>query len=279
MAPVTAHLGTAAYTANLHKAPGSFKPAYLQAFHVTKRRRVSIPAQKVLLVRAAAAGAFPPSSSSDEDPYQVLGLQANADSEAVGRQYNKKKRELRGNQAALDRLESAHSRIMMRQLTARMQGGVKVDKDIRFADRPQYLPWRPRVFQAGKKFIMYVGIVQALLLAWGGLVPLSAGSQPVVAACVAGAVANVLKLNALFPAPSSSSASEAEKKQGIRNVIRGGILAVIATFIGCALTWTLPDFFASQLGKELPYWFYANETRLLTLGTTVGNFVMSAFFR
>lgn len=52
---------------------------------------------------------------------QVLGLHQGADSEAVQRQYNKLKREKRGDEDAITKIENAHSSLMMRNLTARMQ--------------------------------------------------------------------------------------------------------------------------------------------------------------
>ena len=52
---------------------------------------------------------------------QVLGLHQGADSEAVQRQYNKLKREKRGDEEAITKIENAHSSLMMRNLTARMQ--------------------------------------------------------------------------------------------------------------------------------------------------------------
>jgi hypothetical protein len=52
---------------------------------------------------------------------QILGLHQGADSEAVQRQYNKLKREKRGDEEAITKIENAHSSLMMRNLTARMQ--------------------------------------------------------------------------------------------------------------------------------------------------------------
>ena len=34
-----------------------------------------------------------------------------------------------------------------------------------------------------------------------------------------------------------------------------------ATFLGCALFFTLPDMVAVQLNKTMPYWFYESEVR------------------
>ncbi len=46
---------------------------------------------------------------------------------------------------------------------------------------------------------------------------------------------------------------------GIKNLLRGAMLAVAATFLGCFLIFTLPDWTAAQLNKQLPYFFYENE--------------------
>ena len=54
---------------------------------------------------------------------KVLGLHQGADTEAVQRQYNKLKREKKGDEAAVTKIENAHSSLMMRNLTARMQAG------------------------------------------------------------------------------------------------------------------------------------------------------------
>ena len=46
---------------------------------------------------------------------------------------------------------------------------------------------------------------------------------------------------------------------GLKNIVRGCLLAVMATFAGCFLLYTFPDAVASQLGKELPYMFYERQ--------------------
>jgi hypothetical protein len=43
--------------------------------------------------------------------------------------------------------------------------------------------------------------------------------------------------------------------------MRGALLATAATFLGCALFFTLPDLIASQLNRTMPYWFYESEVR------------------
>ena len=53
--------------------------------------------------------------------------------------------------------------------------------------------------------------------------------------------------------------ADAHGLAGIKNIMRGALLATAATFIGCALFFTLPDFVAAQLNKAMPYWFYESE--------------------
>ncbi|KAA6422221.1 MAG: molecular chaperone [Trebouxia sp. A1-2] len=173
----------------------------LPMLQATRRNRTTGRSRQQHVVQAAAA------SFSPDDPYKVLGLHQGADSEAVQRQYNKLKREKRGDEEAITKIENAHS------------------------------------------------------------------------TAVVGGVGNVWKLNQVFPTSTSSTASEDEKKKGLKNILRGCLLAFLATFAGCFLFFTLPDLIASQLNKQLPYWFYANEKVLLCVGTTLCNFLMTAFFR
>ncbi|KAL3140129.1 hypothetical protein ABBQ38_004406 [Trebouxia sp. C0009 RCD-2024] len=244
----------------------------LQMLHAS-RTRVYSRSRRQHVVQAAASG------FSSEEPYKVLGLREGADSESVQRQYNKLKREKKGDESAISAIENAHSSLMMRNLTMRMQGGVSVAKDIKYADKAQYLPWRPRLYRADNKVLLYSGIAQALLTAWALLLSVTAGTQPVIASAVVGGVGNVYKINQIFPPSSSSTASEEEKRKGLRNILRGCLLAFLATFAGCFLFFTLPDLVASKINKQLPYWFYANEKVLLCVGTTLCNTLMTAFFR
>ncbi len=46
---------------------------------------------------------------------------------------------------------------------------------------------------------------------------------------------------------------------GLKNLLRGGFLAIGATFLGCFLIFTLPDWTAAQLNFQMPYWFYERE--------------------
>jgi hypothetical protein len=42
-------------------------------------------------------------------------------------------------------------------------------------------------------------------------------------------------------------------------LLRGALLAIAATFLGCFLFYTLPDLVAAQFNRQMPYWFYESE--------------------
>lgn len=93
-----------------------------------------------------------------------------------------------------------------------------------------------------------------------------------------GAIANIYKQNMIFPPPSGPGGSEDEKKQGwkkrmvnvatindcapgFKNIVRGIGLAVLATFAGCFVVYTLPDIVSQAANRVMPYWFYEYEVR------------------
>ena len=126
--------------------------------------------------------------------------------------------------------------------------------------------------------MIYAGAIQAGLVASAFLSP-TAGTQPVVASAVVGAIANILKLNKIFPPSNSEDASPAARSRGAKNMGRGLLLAVMATFVGCALVFTLPDTVAGVVGLALPPAFYEGEKLLLAVGSAAANWAMTSFFR
>eukprot|EP01023_Acetabularia_acetabulum_P063576 TRINITY_DN79_c0_g1_i1.p1 TRINITY_DN79_c0_g1~~TRINITY_DN79_c0_g1_i1.p1 ORF type:complete len:286 (+),score=26.65 TRINITY_DN79_c0_g1_i1:75-860(+) len=220
----------------------------------------------------ADAGAF-------EDPYQVLGVARNSSSQRINQIYQGKLKEARakGDEDQIRKIEDAHSQIFMSSLQARLSGGAS--KDVAYADKVVYFPWRPRVYRWSNKMI-YISLgINAACLAWSVLSTLTAQTQPVIASALASGVLNVLKQNEIFPLATSTDASEKQKKQGGKNVLRGILLAVTATLSGMFLCYSLPDYIASFMGKVMPYEFYQSQPIFLAMGTTVFNFVMTSFFR
>lgn len=61
-----------------------------------------------------------------------------------------------------------------------LQGNVSVEKDVLYADRATFFPWRPRLWMAATDILLYSALAQALMLAWALLSPLTAGTQPVI---------------------------------------------------------------------------------------------------
>ncbi|KAK9833490.1 hypothetical protein WJX84_006327, partial [Apatococcus fuscideae] len=76
-----------------------------RCIHQSKRRRTTF-------VQASAAGA----ASFGEDPYKVLGLSQGAPADAFDRAYKRKRAENKGNEKELERIEAAHSTLMMSAL-------------------------------------------------------------------------------------------------------------------------------------------------------------------
>ena len=221
-----------------------------------------------------------PPTTTITKPHQFLGIPASADSAAISRAYNTLKRgPKRFDDKFMAQLEAAHGQIMMQQLSARLAGGAAAAApDARFADRGTYFPWRPRRYEAESKHKLYSGAVLAAL-ALSGIYSPTAGTQPVVAAAVVGTIANILKQNSIFPPASSPEASPEAKAQGAKNIGRAMVLSVIATFLGCAALFTVPDSVAALFGKSLPVVFYEAEKALLAIGACAANWVMTSYFR
>lgn len=88
--------------------------------------------------------------AGNPDPYKVLGVPRDADSNAINRAYSQKKYAARGNDALTQQIEAAHSALMMSALTARMKGKA-VAKDVAYADTEPLFPWRPKRWDATPK--------------------------------------------------------------------------------------------------------------------------------
>lgn len=105
-------------------------------------------------------------------------------------------------------------------------------------------------------------------------------SSYLFAAATAGAIANIYKQNRINPPPARGmEVSDEEKKQGGKNILRGGFLAFMATFGGCLLFYTAPDAIAAQFNRVLPLWFYEGQTILLSIGSCLMNFIFTSLFR
>jgi len=228
---------------------------------------------------AAAGAGMPPM----DDPYKVLGTTKKASSDALQKAYNNRLREAKeaGDDARVEQIENAHSAIMMAALSQRLKGA-GVDRDVKFADKAVYLPWRPRLAVAPLNLLIADAAINLVLLFWVLALPATAGTQPLIASGVVCCVINYLKLERMFPSGGGMlfGSSSQERGQGSKNLWRAALLALMGTVVGVVFLYTLPDFVVDQiLGKKLPLWFYEYQNLLLNLGAITVNTLFSAFCR
>jgi hypothetical protein len=114
--------------------------------------------QQQRVICGAAAGA--------PDPYKVLGVDPDADTNTINRAYSVKKYAARGNDPLTAQIEAAHSQLMMSALSRRMKGQ-GVPKSIAYGDVEPLFPWRPKRWDATPKVIAIVGAIQVALAAYG----------------------------------------------------------------------------------------------------------------
>lgn len=100
-------------------------------------------------------------AAAGSDPYKILGIDRDADSNAINRAYAQKKLAARRNNALLAQIEQAHSQLMLSALTARTKGK-GVSKDVAYADNEPLFPWKPKRWDATPK----VGCCGRLCNSW-----------------------------------------------------------------------------------------------------------------
>lgn len=204
-------------------------------------------------------------------------MRPNADSAAINKAYKKALADAKGDEERIRKIEEAHTSIFMSSFSAFKTGKVKIDRSVAKADRPVYFPWRPRFYKADQKLMIYAAIAQCLLLGYTAMIGAQSGAEPAITACVFGAFTNIVKLNQIEPPPSPSS--EERNSNAMKHIVRGFILAFIATCIGCWLFYSLPDLIVSLFNSFMPVWFYEYQNVILTVGSCVANWYMSAFYR
>jgi hypothetical protein len=190
--------------------------------------------------------------------------------------YSRKKYEYRLNDSMRQKVEQAHSAIMLMNLNMRMKG--KVSKDIRYADREPLFPWRPKRWDATPQIILIVGGIQCFLA-------LSAFQAPnmskLIGSMLVGVAGNVLKQNAIFPPPKDPEmATEEEEGRAGRNFLRGGLLGILATFLGMVV-FTAPETICQICKVPLPGILATQPGLLISFkvaGCALTNFLMTSFY-
>lgn len=252
-----------------HKQP--LHPVNVPCLHARSLvYRHSVPRQGV---RARSAAGL---SGAGEDPYKVLGITPDADSNEINRAFRAKKFEAKNNPALLSKLEAAHTSLMMSALSARLQGK-NVNKSVLYADREPLFPWRPKRWDATPKVIMIVGALQLAMASYGFQSP---NMGKAIGSMLIGIAGNVMKQNAIAPPPRDASmATEEEAGRAGRNFIRGVLLGIMATVFAIMLA-TLPEYIAQWMKMPLPAPLNNPGfiTSLKIACTAACNWVMTSFY-
>uniref|UniRef100_A0A7S0V7Z3 J domain-containing protein n=1 Tax=Polytomella parva TaxID=51329 RepID=A0A7S0V7Z3_9CHLO len=207
-----------------------------------------------------------------DDPYSVLGVKPDANTNEINRAYTKKKSENRNDAVVLQRIEAAHSKIMFSQLSARMKSK-SIDKDIAYADREVLFPWRPKRWNSTPPVIM------GFLFGFVAIAVFMQASGSVFSSLLigfVGCVGNTMKQNALKP-PSAEGFGDDDHSDGAtKNFYRALLLSFLATAGGMLLASIVESILGQVLPKRraLPFPKYF----LQTVGSALGNWIIVSFF-
>ncbi|KAL6765812.1 hypothetical protein V8C86DRAFT_6745 [Haematococcus lacustris] len=212
--------------------------------------------------------------AASSDPYQVLGVKPDADTNEVNRAYNKKKYEHRNTPSMLSKVEAAHGQLMLNAFNARVKGQKTVPKEIKYADKEQLFPWRPKRWDATPKIIMIFGGLQLALMAFAFQAP---NLGKAIGCMLLGIAGNVMKQNAIFPPPNPDyEPTEEEAGRAGRNFVRGAMLGLFATFAGITL-FSAPEYVQQLLKVQLPIQA-GTIISLKVAGSAICNWIMTSYY-
>ncbi|KAJ9510748.1 hypothetical protein QJQ45_027620 [Haematococcus lacustris] len=237
----------------------------------------------------------------------VLGIKPDADTNEVNRAYNKKKYEHRNTPSMLSKVEAAHGQLMLNAFNARVKGQKTVPKEIKYADKEQLFPWRPKRWDATPKIIMIFGGLQLALMAFAFQAPnlgkaigcewlavphssrssstdvtathiyMQTEKSMVVVRMLLGIAGNVMKQNAIFPPPNPDyEPTEEEAGRAGRNFVRGAMLGLFATFAGITL-FSAPEYVQQLLKVQLPIQA-GTIISLKVAGSAICNWIMTSYY-
>ncbi|GBF96478.1 glycosyl hydrolase [Raphidocelis subcapitata] len=217
----------------------AFTPAGARA----QQQRPATAAARAPRRRGGAVCLAAMSGAAGEDPYKVLGVPPDSDTNAINRAFTVKKFNARGDEPELARIEAAHSQIMMNSLSARLKG-VSVANEVRFADQEPLFPWRPKRWDATPQVIAVVGVMQIAVTAFA------------------------------LQAPNMSKVIGSG-----RNFVRAALLGLMATFSG-VLLFSAPEFLAQWGRAALPEVLQSAgvQVSLKCAGAALANWIMTSFF-
>lgn len=230
----------------------------------------------------AAAGGAAAAGGGDDDPYAILDLPEGSDSDAVNRMYKTKLAQNRGNKDALDAIESAHSRILMRQLTDRMSGkSSAVSKEVAFADNYGVYtsaPWLPRWAPSPRNEAIVNGVIALVCIAWALKSPY-AQLQPVITAAIIFVIRLVQKLGRYGEASSPSASREEQSQASSKRLARGFLMTFGSLGMALILVKWLPNALAESTSFMLPRWYMLNITTITNVVPIAALFVAATLFR
>eukprot|EP00200_Dunaliella_tertiolecta_P003278 CAMPEP_0202350724 /NCGR_PEP_ID=MMETSP1126-20121109/7677_1 /ASSEMBLY_ACC=CAM_ASM_000457 /TAXON_ID=3047 /ORGANISM="Dunaliella tertiolecta, Strain CCMP1320" /LENGTH=252 /DNA_ID=CAMNT_0048942743 /DNA_START=141 /DNA_END=896 /DNA_ORIENTATION=+ len=231
----------------LHKAPGLQTPRFQHPRHASLSLR-PIPQPRISSV-PHIHGIRVSTRATAEDPYQVLGIKPDADNNEVNRAFNKKKWEYKSDPVMRNKVEEAHSKLMMAAFNARIRGGTTVPKEVKFADREALFPWKPKRWDATPKIVMIFGGLQLALMSFAFQAP---NISKAIGCMLLGIAGNVMKQNAIFPPPTDPDmATEEEAGRPGRNFVRGVLLGLFATCLGLVV-FSFPEALYKLFNISLP---------------------------
>ncbi|KAG1661315.1 hypothetical protein FOA52_008662 [Chlamydomonas sp. UWO 241] len=238
---------------------------------VMQRHGVLHPVQ--LLQRPVACEA-----ASGSDPYEFLGVPAEANSNEVARAVSKLRWAHRADREMLKKIEAAQSQMFMDSLNARIKDGKGVPREILYADREPLFPWRPKRWDATPKIIMIAGGIQLAMAAFAFQSP---NMSKLIGCMLLGIAGNVMKQNAIHPPPKEPEyATEEEAARPGQNFQRGALLGLIATGGGVVLA-TAPETLMQALNLQLPGILASQPGILISLKVAtaaLANWIMTAFY-
>ncbi|XP_047321681.1 uncharacterized protein LOC124925658 [Impatiens glandulifera] len=236
---------------------------------------------------AASSAAGSPSSDSDFNPYQVLGVSPIEGFDMIKAAYTRKHKdaERRGDGATLSQLEKAYDKIMMAQLSNRKQGltfgSFKVSKEIKFADKQPIVPWGPRPEKSDTKDMRINLAIAAVFTAWV-VIKRNAEWKPLQFLAFAFVYRLFEKLKASEPESSPTFTEEGEdegRSMRMGKRLLRSLSLVFGSMAIASLGFTGLLNLIEFAGGFIPSVLYNNQELFITASTAVVLYIMSSYYR
>ncbi|XP_058101619.1 protein CHLOROPLAST J-LIKE DOMAIN 1, chloroplastic [Magnolia sinica] len=239
------------------------------------------------MVCTASSAAGSSHTSSNENPYEVLGVSPIEGFDMIKAAYTRKRKdaERRGDEAFAAQLERAYDKIMMAQLTNRKKGvtfgSFQVSKDIKYADKQPIVPWGPRFTKSSEKDMRINMAISALFTVWI-VIKRSAEWKPLQFLAFVFVYRIFEKLKSFEPQVSPTFTEDGEDEgRGLRMGKR--LLRSLALVFGCiaaaSLAFTGALNLIELLGRYIPVFLYNNQELFITASTAVMLFIMASYYR